>query len=435
MIKILFILTIISGALFGQDLMTAEDAIRLGLMNNFDIRIARNNREIADNNRSKSVSGFLPSLDVNGNYQEAKSNQSTNSPFSFENSTTSSRAAEVSLNWTLFDGFSMFVIHNQYEQLAQLGEYLTRNSIESTVVAILRAYYNLVQQEQLLGVAQNALEISKSRFEKEKVRQDLGSASSTDFWNAQVSYNNDQATLINQELRTLVAQKDLNILLGQKPDTPIQVIKQIIIPDQGLAKEDILDLALKQNSRIHIMLQNKKVADNNVSLNESVFYPRLALRAVYGYSERNTDSDSPRFTEPIETLSRDGNIGLNLSFNLFNGLRDKINWQNARLEAKNRELALDDERNRVAGLVSEKLDTFRKRKSLVELEAQNVNAAERNLQLNQDRYNIGAASSLEFRDAQVNLIRSQTTLIVARYQARITWLELEQLMGNWKIPE
>ena len=85
--------------------------------------------------------------------------------------------------------------------------------------------------------------------------------------------------------------------------------------------------------------------------------------------------------------------------------------------------------------VREKLETFYKRMELIGLEEQNVIAAQKNLQLNQDRYDIGAASSLEFRNAQVNLTRSQSTLIVARYQSRITRLELEQLMGNWEIPE
>jgi hypothetical protein len=32
-------------------------------------------------------------------------------------------------------------------------------------------------------------------------------------------------------------------------------------------------------------------------------------------------------------------------------------------------------------------------------------------------------------------LRNQSTLIVARYQARITRLEIEQLMGTWEIPE
>jgi outer membrane protein len=66
----------------------------------------------------------------------------------------------------------------------------------------------------------------------------------------------------------------------------------------------------------------------------------------------------------------------------------------------------------------------------VKLEEQNLVAAQQNLDLQLERYNIGTASSLEFRDAQVNLIRAQTTLIAARYQARITRLEIEQLIGR-----
>jgi outer membrane protein TolC len=44
-------------------------------------------------------------------------------------------------------------------------------------------------------------------------------------------------------------------------------------------------------------------------------------------------------------------------------------------------------------------------------------------------FELGVAGSLEFRDAQVNFERAQTTLIVARYQARIAQLEIEQLIG------
>jgi outer membrane protein TolC len=87
----------------------------------------------------------------------------------------------------------------------------------------------------------------------------------------------------------------------------------------------------------------------------------------------------------------------------------------------------------VAGLVNEKYVTFEKRIELMQLEEQNVLAAEQNLQLQQDRYQIGASTSLEFRDAQVNLLRAQSTLIAARYQARISRLEIEQLIGRLDI--
>jgi outer membrane protein TolC len=420
---------------FAQEFMTAEDAIRIGFKNNFDIQIARNDAKIANNNQGKGTAGFLPTLDLLGNYQKSKVDQSTNSPFSFGSTTSDNLGGRISLNWTLFDGFGMFVNNDQYDQLATLGEYQSRNIIETTVVAILSAYYNLVQQEQLLDVALNAKEISKTRLDKEKLKQDLGSASSTDYWNAQVSYNNDAATLINQELRRLIAQNELNVLLGRDVDTPVEVTKQIIIPDLTFEYDEILELAREQNSRLIVARQAKKVADNNVSLSSVYFYPRLSFIANYGYDERKVISDRPGFEDPVETVSRDGLLGLNLTFNIFNGMRDKIDRQNARLEAQNQEYFLQDQENRIGAAVRETLETFYKRMELIDLEEQNVVAAEKNLQLNQDRYSIGAASSLEFRDAQVNLIRSQSTLIVARFQARITRLELEQLMGNWEIPE
>lgn len=435
MIRIIVVIFFCTYITFAQQLMTAEDAILIGLKNNFDIQIARNQEKIAENNSGKAISGFLPTLDITGNLAYSAADQETNSPFSFGNSTAENKGGQLTLNWTLFDGFSMFVNYNQFNELAKLGEYQARNIIETTVVGILSAYYNLVQQEQLMDVATNARDISKTRLEKEKIRQELGSASSTDYWNAQVSYNNDNATLITQELQRVIARKDLNNLLGRDVDTPIEVVKQIMIPDLRLVFEEILELAKNQNSLLQLTRQNKTVADNNVSLSTATFYPRIFVNASYSYNRSDVDSDSPRFEEAIQTTGKDGSFALNLSYNLFNGMRDKIDWQNARLEAKNQELALLDEENRIAALVREKLETYYKGKELITLEEQNVIAAEKNLQLNKDRYDIGAASSLEFRDAQVNLIRAQTTLIVARYRVRITRLELEQLMGNWEIPE
>jgi len=55
--------------LSAQNEMSVEDAIQLGLKNNFDIQIARNNAEIAENNKTLGTSGLLPTPDANGGYQ------------------------------------------------------------------------------------------------------------------------------------------------------------------------------------------------------------------------------------------------------------------------------------------------------------------------------------------------------------------------------
>lgn len=430
--NIIILISILWISVQAQQMLSLEDAIRIGLDKNFSIRIARNNVQIAENSRGLGTAGFLPSLDVQGNAQYIDSKQETNSPFSFGNSQTRSLNGQILLNWTVFDGFRMFVDNTRFNRLADLGEAQARNIIENSIVAILAAYFDLVQQQQLQEVARNTLEISETRLNKEKIRRDIGGASSTDFLNAQVSYNNDKASLINQELRVTVALKDLNILLGQKPDTPLAVEQEIKIPAVIKSFDELLDLALERNSILIVAEQNVQISQQDLKLAKSNFSPRVSLSSSYNYLDR-TIFGSSRFDGDIESKNKDGLIGLNLSWNLFNGFRHKIELQNARIDAKNEELAYQDTRNQIEGLLREVYQTFNKRLELIELEEQNVVAARQNLQLLQDRYDIGGATFLEYRDAQVNLNRAQITLIVARFQSRITRLEIERLTGNLEI--
>jgi outer membrane protein TolC len=266
-------------------------------------------------------------------------------------------------------------------------------------------------------------------LEKEQVKKDIGGSSSTDFLNARVAFNNDKSAFLNQELLVLIAQKNLNILLGQDANTRIEVENDIIVPVLILKFDDLLEIAKEKNSNYIISKQNKIIADKNVGLNKSVYYPKLSFNANYGNTDRVVSSDSPLFTSDIKTKSKDGSVSLSLTFNLFNGFRDRLNFQNAKLNAKNQNLALLRSLNDLSGFIREKYISYEKRIEIMKLEEQNVIAARQNLQLLQDLFDVGAASSLEFRDAQVNLARSQSSLIAAKFQARILRIEIDQIAG------
>ncbi|MAT40623.1 MAG: hypothetical protein CL946_13580, partial [Ectothiorhodospiraceae bacterium] len=212
-----------------------------------------------------------------------------------------------------------------------------------------------------------------------------------------------------------------------------EVVDEIDIPEVSETREAITTRAIERNSVYRIAVQQYNIADDGVGLASSVFYPRLSLGASYGYNDRTASSSRPDFPADINTETREASVGLTLSFNIFNGFRDRIDLQNAKIQRMNEELAVLDEENRVRGLVSERYDTYLKRKETAELEAENLNAAEQNLKLMQERYDLGTATSLEFRDAQINAARARTTLIAARYQARIAHLQLQQLMGEIEV--
>jgi outer membrane protein len=429
MIMLKTVLFIMSGFILvlAQNELSVEDVIQLGLKNNYTIQMARNNAEIADNNRTLGVSGFLPTLDASGSYQQSNSSVETNSPFGFGDTDRETMSGQVQLSWTLFDGFKMFIDRNRYNQLAELGEFQARYAIESAVVAIMRAYFDLVQQEQLLAVAESTLDISQIRLDKAKVRNDLGGASSTDFLNARVSFNNDKANYINQQLNVDIARKELNIILGRDPGESLTVQKKILITPLILSYDEILELTNKKNSQLIIAQKNLEVARQNKYNTISPFLPRVSAVGNYSKSDQTDDTES---RGEINSNSQGLSAGLSLSWNLFNGFRNSVDIQNKKLELKNQKLAMLNEENRLAGLVKEKYDTFQKRIELVQLEEENVKAAEQNLKLQQDRFDIGTATSLEFRDAQLNLALAQNRLITARYQAQISRLDIDQLTGD-----
>jgi outer membrane protein TolC len=413
--------------------MTVEDAIRLGLKNNYDIQIARHTAEIAINNKGKGIANFLPVIDTNSNFRYDDSNEETGSPMRFGNASTRSLNSHLSLSWTLFDGFGMFADKTRYDELARSGEYQARDTIERTVVSIMEAFFNLVQQEQLLDVVYDTRDISKRRLEREEVRRDLGGASSTDLLNARVNFNNDESVLLDQQLAVTIAHKDLNITLARDPLTPVVVKKEIVIPPFDSEFDELLMSARERNSTLLTASYNKKAADENVRIAKSAFWPRLVLNSSYGYTDRALRGEEVMISTDKNSHRIESGVGLMLSFNLFNGNVDKINYQNARLEALNQDLTVKNIENEIAGLVQEKYTTFQKRMAKVRLEEENTGTARQNLELQKERYATGASDSLDFRDAQVNYARAQVRLIVARYDARISLLEIQQLIGQLKI--
>jgi len=435
MFKILISLFILlTATLSAENLMTLEDAITLGLKNNYAIQIARNQAEISSNNKGVGLSGFLPTIDATAGMSRTDTDQEVDLPVLESNIDTDAWNAEISANWTLFDGFQMFYNKKKYNELASQGQYQSHDQIENSVVGISQAYFNLVQQVQLLSVISETRDISESRLEREKVRNELGGASSTDYLNAQVAFNTDQTSLLNRELQVTIARKQLNVLLGQDPATDFDVSTEIAIPEMTMEYESILNLALERNSTLKTAELGRNIADRNVGIARSSYLPRLSAYARYGYNDQTVNNSAGQYPGlDVGSNNTNATVGLSLSFNIFNGCRDHINLQNAKIDAANQELNLLDERNRLIGFVQETYETFSQRMQVVTLEEQNVIAARQNLDLQRERLNLGVANSLEFRDAQVSYTQAQTSLISARYQARISRLELDKLIGKLKV--
>lgn len=420
-------------ALHAQQRLTLEDAIDIALEENHQIRIARSDAEIARNNTTRGTANFLPTLDAAGSYSFSRSEQETNSPFSFGNSNTRNANAQLALNWTLFDGFRMFVDRERYNELAVLGEAQARSSIERTVVTVAAAYFRVVQQMRLLETIERTFDISRMRYDKESVRRELG-GSVSNYLQARIAYHNDSAAVLEQRLQRTIARKDLNLLLNRAPSAPLDVVRDISLPALPYSEERMLEMARERNADLITARQGLRVAESATALSRSTFYPRVNLFATYGYSDRLVGTEqSERFTGDILTQSTDASVGLSLSFNLFNGFRNTTDVQNAQIENRIAEITLDEAERRLEGTLLERREALRTRLDAVAIEELNLEAARQNLTLQIERFQTGTVTSLEFRDAQVQFVRAETAYIVSLFEARLAILDLQRLIGDIRL--
>ena len=155
--KFLFIIILnsVTQILFAQEKLSLQQAIEIGLKNNYSIVIAKNESEIAKNNATPGNAGQLPTLDLGltkeYNIIDSKQKYSDGAEVDKNGATANSMNANALLNWTIFDGFKMFASHKKLQELEAMGSLSSKILIENALSQIIVTYYNVVRQKQLIN--------------------------------------------------------------------------------------------------------------------------------------------------------------------------------------------------------------------------------------------------------------------------------------------
>ena len=119
-----------------------------------------------------------------------------------------------------------------------------------------------------------------------------------------------------------------------------------------------------------------------------------------------------------------------LSWNLFDGGATATRVTNAKIELENRSLekesmVIDIERN-----FNNAWDDYQNKLTIFQVQENNIITSTNNFNRTQEKYKLGQATSIEFRQAQLNLINSELNRNQAKYAAKIAELTLLQLSGE-----
>ncbi|RYZ79890.1 MAG: TolC family protein, partial [Proteobacteria bacterium] len=277
-------LLFLCGIAHAQELLTAEEAVRIALENNYDIRISKNDLRIDQANTTIGNAGMLPSVtaDVVDNNAVQNSNQIRNdgTEQELDNARNSNLNYGVSLGWTVFDGLGMFARYERLKELRRLGETELQLMVLTRVSDVATTYFDLVQQQQQLSALDSTLLISRARVELANNRFTIGKSSKLEVLNAQVDLNTDETSLLRAKETYANTKILLNQILARDTKTDFRVVDEITV-DSALLLPDLETLAQKQNPLLQTQIISKRVAELQLKAVKAQRYPVITVNTGY----------------------------------------------------------------------------------------------------------------------------------------------------------
>lgn len=304
--------------------ITLEDAIVQALKNNYDIRIATTDPEIAALNLRKSKSIFIPKFTFD--FTQSKNMTPTASVIQGGDVVTTkvrqfaSGLSEklpiggdftISFDYTRRESDSRFSSFNpSYEAgltlklsqplLKNMGDlatkrmiYMTRNNQEislstfrqqliNMIYTVEEAYWNLVYSYRYLEVAKKSLRLSQDLLQQNETKVKVGISAPMDVLSAKAEVANNESALIQAQSQILTRTETLRNILNL-PDQKggLQPVDEPSLNKIGIDFQQLLQAALEKRpdiEKVKLELKNKNI---DVRYYRNQMLPDLKLTATY----------------------------------------------------------------------------------------------------------------------------------------------------------
>ncbi|MDP5100119.1 MAG: TolC family protein [Nonlabens sp.] len=420
-------------------LLTRAQAATTMLKNNYGIQVAANNSAIAENNASKLNADFFPTVQALAGASIDRNNSETafngaldqngnpRQDIRIDGAETKRYNASINVDYTIFDGLGRRYNYERLQELYGLTDLQARETIENTTLQLMSVYLEIARLTENLQVFNEVLEVSKQREARSQYRFDYGQVSMLEVLNARVDINTDSINILNAAQRLRNAKRDLNLLMQRDLEAQFRVDTLVTLTSL-LTIEDFIRNARENNVRLLQAQSSTRISELDIKTSKSLFLPRIGLSGAYGWNL--TENPASAFFPPTTNTSDNMRLGVNLTWNLFDGGRSIVGLRNARVRNENENLLKKQLEQEVSRDLANAKGNYANSLAIFNMQEQNVRTNEENFERTQERFKLGQVSSVEFRQAQVNLLNAQTIKNLAKYDAKLAEYQVLLLAGQ-----
>jgi outer membrane protein len=425
---LVFLLTVSFGFSQNQSL-TLEQAFEMAMLENYGIKIAIVDKEIAVLENHPGNAGLMPRVYLQSgvNYSSNNSKQTFFSGEQREANWAGSFGFNTAIqaDWTVYDGGAARNRKNilgAYENLSeQQIEVLSRDLLSRIANAFYAVLYYM-DAEQLLTQSVAFYE-DLERLEQERLR--LGRGTRINLLQTQTELNRERARLEQMSSWKKTARMDLFRLMNVE-DMEAELIAEDYFEEAELDPDLLAEEIQAENPEIMLELINQQISSMNLDLRQSEKYPTLDLNA--GINHAFTQSE-------VGILQSNRNygpfVGATLRFNIFDGQRSRRAIQRAELETRISEFRVADLRAALGAELRIRYEEFESAGRVLAIELANEDLARTNLGLAEEMYRAGRISNFELRDIQQQLVRAEESVASLRRVRATSYINLIALTNRF----
>ena len=413
----------------GQEKLTVSEAVKITLENNLDIKIIENQNKIQKNNASLLNSGYLPTIRSSAGFNSSNQNVEIETPNNISGKLDDMKSensfSNISLQYILFDNSGRRFNYKKSKELSKRSDLEVREVIENTLYQLYTVFYEVSRLIEETKIIKSSLEISKSRLERKIAQFEFGQSNKLQLLNAEVDVNTDSINYLNSIKNLSNAKRDLNLVMNVDLNADYELDDNVVYN----TNESILNFynnASENNTKLKIYNRNIEISNYELKSIRSTYLPSVGLIGSYDWNESINDNPYAFFNKNIYSGISGG---VNLSWDIFkSGKRitanknAKVLYENSKIEKEKAYLNFQKE-------LTNSFETHKNNLFILKVQEESLKTSNNNFQRFLEKYNIGTVSSIEFRNAQVNLLNAKLSRNTAKYIAKLSELYFLKISG------
>ncbi|OLY92370.1 Outer membrane protein TolC [Cnuella takakiae] len=413
--------------------LTLNEAIALSLQNNYDIQLSRNDSLAAVLDKAYVLYSFMPRLSGAATTLWNKNNQkqvlADGSKRERDDIRSHTTNAAVNLEWTLFDGMRMFIARNRVYEFAELGALQVKAQVVNTVADVMRLYYDVVRQQQQLQAIEEQMRLSEERLRLAQYKFDIGTGAKPDLLQAQIDLNGQKAAHLAQQTSINNAKEQLNQLVVQPVQSDFVVADTTIEFNPSLNLDAVRTGVAATSPELQIAQKNIELANLDLRLRRAERFPVLNFNSGYNFNRADNKTVINPF-QPLFNRNNGLNYGLTAAIPIFNGYTTRRQIRAAEIVAETQRITYERSASLLQTNIINAFRNYDLYKRSLALEEENMVLVRENLFIARERYRLGITTFIELREAQQSLSDAAFRLIQARFNTKVSEIELMRLRGE-----